>query len=146
MMRWRDQSGYEWELPRLYGRALRFVVVDLIRTHGTMTVRDMVAALAAEGYPVSGRPSKVVSDALRWEIARGRVVRVARGVYRYRSAPPTTARRIRSFASQCLAWISALAAGEEPPPTPPDRRPFSPCIRQDPRRPPWLNTAWLWTV
>ncbi|MEM7275017.1 MAG: hypothetical protein AAF547_18185 [Actinomycetota bacterium] len=133
-------------LPRLYGRSLRFVVVELLRTHGTMTVAQMVDALTATGYPIRGRPSKVISDALRWEVARGRVVRVSRGVYRIGRAPRATAGRIRRFARACHAWIVAITRCEEPPPTPPDRRRPPWLGTDDPRRAPWENTAWLWST
>ncbi|MEM7275272.1 MAG: hypothetical protein AAF547_19505 [Actinomycetota bacterium] len=139
-------DGEEEPMPRLYGRALRFVVVDLIRTRGTMTVAEMVVAVGEAGYPVTGRRSKVISDALRWEVARGRVVRVRRGVYRYGRAPASTARRIRTFARRCRAWMTASTQGNELPVTPPDRRRYPWWGPDDPLRAPWANTAWLWTA
>lgn len=130
----------------MYGRALRFVLVDMIRRHGTISVAQLVTELHTVGYPVRGRTSKVVSDALRWEVARGRVVRVRRGIYRFGSAPATTARRIKLFATRCRTWIVALMRREPLPPTPPDRR-RDPAQGLDlPWFPPWFNTAWLWTM
>ncbi len=131
---------------RLWGRGLRFVLVDLLRRHEELTVAEMVAAVEQAGYPVEGRLSKVISDSLRWELARGRVTRVRRGVYRYRSAPRATIRRIKLFAASCQAWIVAVTRHQTPPPTPPDtRKPFY-WGPDDPTRPPWDNTAWLWTT
>ncbi|MEM7273555.1 MAG: hypothetical protein AAF547_10780 [Actinomycetota bacterium] len=133
------------EGPRLYGRALRFVLVELIGQRGTMTVAEMTAEVASAGYPVEGRLSKVISDALRWEVARGRVTRLRRGVYRIGQAPASTARRIRVFARACRAWILAQSAGESPPSTPRDPRRYPWWPPEDPLREPWQNTAWIWS-
>lgn len=142
-----DSNGctIDHRLP-LAGRSLRFVLVDQIRRRGTTTVGEMVAALGEAGYNIAGRASKVISDALRWEMARGRISRVARGIYRYRSAPQSTARRIRIFADTCHAWISAVMHGEQPAPTPPDHRAYSWRPPEDPLRPPWTDTHWVWTM
>ena len=137
------------EAGPLRGRGLRFVLLAEIRRRRTMTVSAMVTFLAECGYEVNGRPSKEISDALRWEVARGRVVRIRRGVYGYGRTPRTTARRVQLFAQQCYAWISAVATGETPPPTPltrPDRRTFFWSTGTDPTRPPWESLGWLWTA
>ncbi len=94
-----DDEADAGRINVLRGRGLRFILVDQIRSRRTMTVAEMVGVLSDYGYRLPGRASKVISDALRWELARGRVVRVARGVYAYGRAPQTTARRIRLFAS-----------------------------------------------
>lgn len=65
----------------LGGRMLRYVLTDTLCTRGPCTVAELTAAVGATGRVLSGRPSKVVSDALRWEIAHGRVVRLGRGRY-----------------------------------------------------------------
>ena len=141
-----DRVGIPPDPPRLYGRALRMVLVDLLATHHTMTMAQLVAQVAAGGYPIEGRLSKTISDALRWEVARGRVVRVSRGVYRIGTTPTTTARRIRLFARRCRAWIVATTRGQVPPPTPVDRRASAFEQQRWPGHlPPWFNTAWLWT-
>ncbi len=112
-----------------------------------MTVAEMVELTAAHGFTLTGRASKVISDALRWEVARGRVVRTGRGVYEYGRAPRTTARRIRIFARQCLAWTAAVARGETPPPLPPvpSHRAWHSDL-EDPYRPPWPYLDWLWST
>ncbi len=133
----------------LRGRGLRFVLVEEIRQRGTMTVAEMVSVVAEHGYTIAGRASKVISDALRWEIARGRIIRVERGVYTYGYTPPATARRIRLFARRCHAWILAATTGETPPPTPqtpPPRRGPNWLTGEDPARPPWESLYWLWTT
>lgn len=60
-----------------------------------MTVAELVAELRRWGFTVAGRPSKTVSDTLRWEMGRDRVRRHGRG--RYAPAgdvPRSTAHRI----------------------------------------------------
>lgn len=46
-----------------------------------MTIAALVAAVDARGFRIQGRAGKVVSDQLRYELARGRVRGVGRGVY-----------------------------------------------------------------
>ena len=74
---------------------LRHMLTWLIHRHGGLTIRQMLELLASDGFSVLGRPSKTVSDALRWEVARGRVVRQRRGRYGPGRIPRTTAQRIR---------------------------------------------------
>lgn len=134
-------------IPFLRGRGLRFVLVEHIERRHTATVAELAAAVAALGYELPGRPSKVISDALRWEVARGRVARTGRGVYTYRSAPKTTERRIRRFAQHCNTWIVATRRKERPPDTPRAtayRREGSNRPLEDPGRVPWTNLVWLW--
>jgi hypothetical protein len=115
-----------------------------------MTVAQMVTVVTGYGFELTGRASKVISDALRWEIARGRVTRLGRGVYHYQQAPRTTARRITVFAARARAWIVAVMRGHSPPSTPPDPRvdpatqPLAP--RHDPTDPPWNHLGWLWAT
>jgi hypothetical protein len=135
------------EAGPLWGRSLRFVLTGELQQRGTMTVAEMVVFLAERGYDLNGRPSKTISDSLRWEVARGRVIRVRRGVYRYGRPPRTTARRIQLFAQRCDAWIVAVMRSEVPPPTPPTHhdRVQGLLHRLDPLRPPWQDLGWLWT-
>ncbi len=134
----------------LRGRGLRFVLVDELRQRRTMTVAEMVKVMAESGFDLGGRASKVISDALRWELARGRVIRLERGLYRYHKAPASTIRRIRLFATRCRAWAVATTRMLTPPPTPPNRR-ATPWLKQvgrgqDPNRPPWEHLGWLWAT
>ena len=120
-----------------------------IRRRKVTTVAELVQVLRAEGYDLGGRESKVVSDALRWEVARGRVIRRGRGVYAYGRTPASTARRVRIFALQCHAWIVATTRAEQPPPTPqvtPDRLTVPNWSPDDPFRPPWESLVWLWAL
>lgn len=74
----------------------------------TVGIRELCAAVEQHGFGVPGRVSKVVSDALRCERRRGRVVRVGRGRYRRGRLPGTTRRR-------CHRRVAAARAGAAPP-------------------------------
>ncbi|MCB0993669.1 MAG: hypothetical protein KDB21_01165 [Acidimicrobiales bacterium] len=77
--------------PTVDGLALRYLLVaELISTRRTMALPELVDALDHLGAELHGRASKVVSDALRWEVRRGRVVRVGRGRYVLGSMPRST--------------------------------------------------------
>ena len=132
------------EVP-LRGRGLRFVLVDELAKHDQLTVAEMVHIVRRYGFDLGGRESKIISDALRWELARGRVVKVARGVYRYGKMPASTARRIRIFADAALDWIVALTRTK-----PPTRRPSWPidspiAMGSEGEWPPWHDLRWLWS-
>ena len=62
-------------------RLRELLVLILLRHAGPMTVPALVDAVDAYGFRIQGRASKVVSDQLRYEVARDRVRRVDRGVY-----------------------------------------------------------------
>jgi hypothetical protein len=80
----------------LTGIDLRYLLTVLLLEQGSSRSVDwLVTALRAEGFAVSGRPSKVVSDALRWEVGRGRVLRLGRGRYASGSMPRQTKSRMR---------------------------------------------------
>jgi len=78
----------------LRGIELRYVVALHLWQHGPATVAELIDALDRRGFCVCGRPSKAVSDALRWEIARGRVRRLRRGLYGPAYIPHATEYRI----------------------------------------------------
>ena len=65
----------------LRGTVLRYVLIYLLRLHSPRTIPELVDGLQKWGFAVEGRPSKTVSDALRWERRRGRVERRGRGRY-----------------------------------------------------------------
>lgn len=77
------------------GLELRYVLIWQLVQSGPLTVHELVAALASQGFVFAGRPSKSISDALRWEVRRGRAIRHARGRYGMGSMPRQTAARIR---------------------------------------------------
>ena len=78
----------------LRGTDLRYTLTRLIQVLGPMTVSDLCAQLETLNFGVEGRPTKVVSDALRWEMGRDRVIRRGRGLYGEGWAPTGTAYRI----------------------------------------------------
>jgi hypothetical protein len=64
---------------RLRGIELRYTLTMHLFDHGPATITDLVEALASQGFD-GGKPApKSVSDALRWELRRGRVRRLGRG-------------------------------------------------------------------
>ena len=78
----------------LRGTELRYALVRLIQLTGPASVPELVSGLEQWGFTVDGRPSKTVSDALRWERRRGRVMRRGRGRYSAGSMPRSTEHRI----------------------------------------------------
>lgn len=66
----------------LRGIELRYALTVYMQLHGPASVPTLLDALDHWGFGVAGRPSKAVSDALRWEMGRGRVARIGRGRYR----------------------------------------------------------------
>lgn len=131
--------------PPLRGRALRFVLIDEMLRRRDMTVAEMVTVLVEEyGFDLGGRASKVISDALRWEVRRGRVVRLARGRYRFARATRSTARRVRLLARLSRGWIVARRRSGKVPTAPyPRRRTADPHWIYHPEAAPWSNLAWL---
>ena len=84
------------EPQALWGRDLRYLLTTHLIERGPLTTARLVELVEAEGFAFSGRPSKAVADALRWEIARGRVERTGRGRYEFRGTSRSTAWRIRT--------------------------------------------------
>jgi hypothetical protein len=70
------------QLLTVSGTDLRYLLTAYLFDHGPATVEKLVDALAYHGFRPIGRPSKAVSDALRWETARARAIRISRGNYR----------------------------------------------------------------
>jgi hypothetical protein len=91
----------------LRGIELRYVLTMHLAVHGPASVTELIGALDHHGFCVSGRPSKAVSDALRWEIERGRVHRLARGRYGPAYIPRSTEYRIHQ---RVLALRTAVVA------------------------------------
>jgi hypothetical protein len=81
-------------LKTLRGTNLRYTLTRLLQLCGPSTVNELVAALRHWGFTVDGRPSKTVSDALRWEREHDRVRKIDRGLYRAGGIPSGTEYRI----------------------------------------------------
>jgi hypothetical protein len=91
----------------LRGIELRYVLTFRLANQGPATVAELIEALRHHGFCVEGRPSKAVSDALRWEIEHGRVHRLGRGRYGPGYIPRSTDYRIRD---RVLALRAAVVA------------------------------------
>ncbi len=78
----------------LRGTELRYVLIRLLQLIGPATVTELADGLRQWGFTVNGRPSKTISDALRWERKRDRVRRIDRGRYRAGGMPRSTEHRI----------------------------------------------------
>ncbi|MEM7276323.1 MAG: hypothetical protein AAF547_24825 [Actinomycetota bacterium] len=92
---------------RVRGRPLRYLLIVILADRGgVVTVADLATGYEAVGVRFIGRPSKVVSDALRWEVGSGWVERVGRGRYRLGRIPPTTLRWIRGGTAQTRAMMA----------------------------------------
>ncbi|MDT5092145.1 MAG: hypothetical protein QOH60_1508 [Mycobacterium sp.] len=79
---------------RLRGTWLRYVLTHHLSVHGPATVAELIEMLEYHGFTTKGRPSKVISDALRWEIGHDRVRRRGRGLYFPGPIPRSTEYRI----------------------------------------------------
>jgi hypothetical protein len=94
--------------PILRGIDLRyFLTLHLIDTDRTASIRDLTGAVADAGFALEGRPSKVISDALRWEVRKGRVQRLGRGRYRTGRMPRSTVWWIRRRVTTTLRAVVA---------------------------------------
>ncbi|MCV7068099.1 hypothetical protein H7H51_24590 [Mycolicibacterium farcinogenes] len=95
-------------LPR--GTDLRYVLTMRLLQCGAQSVADLVDALEEQGFTTAGRPSKAISDALRWEMSHGRVCRVRHGRYRPAEIPRGTEYRIRNRVLELRAAAADRAA------------------------------------
>lgn len=108
------QGDHEWYLRSpgvVTGRQLRYLLTTLLLEAGRpLTVRELVERCESEGVVFERRASKVVSDALRWEIGWCRVTRMSRGVYRaYRwMIPRSTGQWIAKRVGQLRAYFAGL--------------------------------------
>ena len=72
------------------------LVLLLLERSRPVPVTDLVVALSQRGFDLGPRPGKDVADALRWEVGRGRVRRVRRGVYAPGVVAKSTKHRMRA--------------------------------------------------
>ena len=72
----------------------RYLLTTYIHERGVATVDELIDCPDYHGFEVGDRAWKVVSDALRWECLRERVIRVGRGRYRQGYLLRATAYRI----------------------------------------------------
>lgn len=79
--------------PQFVGsRELRYLAVaELVQSGRSMTAKELAAVIQGRGLTIgAAQPNKAVSDALRWEVAKGRVDKPARGVFRAGRMPKST--------------------------------------------------------
>lgn len=98
--------------PPLGGIDLRhalLIVLDRRRPEPS-TIAEMLHDLRGLGlFPAAIGAPKTVSDALRWEVKRGRVVKVHRGLYRIGHLPETTRwRALRRIERTRASYSGAL--------------------------------------
>jgi hypothetical protein len=101
----------------LRGTELRYVLTRYLQLNGPTTVAALIAALDDWGFTVSGRPSKTISDALRWERGHDRVRCLGRGRYAAKfGIPRGTEHRIhqRVAALRARARELSLRGGRQP--------------------------------
>ncbi len=92
--------------PRpIAGLHLRYLLTLHLADCGKSSIAGLVAAVEQAGFALTGRPSKAVSDALRWEVRRGRVVRLARGRY----GPGTMPRQTRNWMRRRMRSVQEVA-------------------------------------
>lgn len=91
----------------LRGVELRYALTLNLFLHRPATIAEMADMLAAQGFTISGRASKSISDALRWERGYGRARRLGRGRYGPLSMPRGTEHRIHQRV------MSLRAAGDD---------------------------------
>jgi hypothetical protein len=96
--------------PFLRARLLRyFVCLELQRSDEPLAVRDLVAALERSGFRIKGRPSKAISDTIRWAVPRGWIRPHGRATYEKGRVGRTTLRYMRDT----LARVRREAAERE---------------------------------
>lgn len=78
----------------LEGIELRYVLTMHLAHNGRATIAEMMESLERQGFCVPGRASKVISDALRWEVGRDRARRLGRALYGPGYIPRSTEHRI----------------------------------------------------
>jgi hypothetical protein len=99
----------------LWGTELRYTLVRLLQLLGPSSVAELVAALDKWNFSVPGRPSKTISDALRWEKDRDRVRHRGWGRYSAAGMPRGTEHRIVRRVEALRAAAESLRGGHETP-------------------------------
>ncbi len=110
-----ERVGHPRQIPamptrrEIRGIELRYVLTFYLSQNGQATIPDLLEALDYYNFGIVGNPSKTVSDALRWEVARGRVRRRRRGLYGPGAMPRSTEDRIRKRAISLRAEADAMS-------------------------------------
>jgi hypothetical protein len=104
------------------GIELRYALTIYLMDHGRASINEMIEDLRARNFSVRGRPSKAISDGLRWEIERGRVNHLGRGRYGPAGMPRSTEYRIRNRVLDLRAAARLSREGGQTPCRLPERR------------------------
>ncbi len=89
--------GIVGSLDRLGGLWLRYeLCIVLHEARRSLTVAEIVGRIEADGFTIGPNAHKVVADALRWEVRRGRARRVRRGVYGTGRLPRSSESKMRA--------------------------------------------------
>jgi hypothetical protein len=107
-------------LPYLRSIELRYVLTFHLANRGPATVAELIDGVRHHGFRVQSRPSKTVSDALRWEIEHGRVHRLGRGRYGPGYIPHSTEYRIHQRVMALRTAVVAERRAQSIPPLPGD--------------------------
>ncbi len=87
----------------IYGRPLRAVLLLALHEAGyAMQVSELADFVLDHGLELNGRTGKAISDALRWEIRRGRVHRLGHNLYTVGFVPRSTRQRLFKLAEEHL--------------------------------------------
>lgn len=115
---------------RIGGTELRHAIsVCLLDAASPLSLAEVVAGVEALHCPVPGRASKTVSDALRWEVRKGRAVRLGRSSYRAGTMPRSTEWWIRRQVASRQQIVAQTPAEAEVNPPPTARRGPIKCAR-----------------
>lgn len=110
---WTPSSATTPDARGLRGRPLRYLLVTFMaEARGPATVAELVEACGDEGVVFNGRASKIISDALRWEVRNGRVTRLGRGLYQLANVPDSTMRWIGHRVRQTKIWLQYILEHE----------------------------------
>jgi hypothetical protein len=109
-------AGMDEPAPLLLLRStdLRYALTRILQVRGPMTVAELVIELHRWGFTVAGRPSKTVSDTLRWEMRRDRVRRRGRGRYQQGAVPRSTDYRITARVYALREEVMSLRGEQRP--------------------------------
>jgi hypothetical protein len=98
--------------PKLTGKTLRWVVVLTLHDSDTaLTVAEIVERVQ-ERFVNPGRAGKAVSDSLRWEVRRGRVRLIQRGLYGAGLMPRSTEYGLRKRVETMELSLVATSAAQ----------------------------------
>jgi hypothetical protein len=97
----------------LRGIELRYVLTINLALHGPATIPTLIETLEWQGFAVEGRASKAVSDALRWEVRRGRALRLRRGLYGPGEMPRSTEYHINNRVQVLREEAAAMRARDD---------------------------------